>query len=384
MAFVIGVKTLNIDTVLLTNTANGIDANPVAQVVMVVAPPFTRAVALQNVFCNVMLPMAVASAFALSALPNSALAQIESKPVAETCFPLRAKFAFSGPMEPTKATAILGGATSKLDQIRSVQNSGQLVTINMTQTLQTTSECTHGGQNLAALDVTAPFKDTLLGAQSIRIARTPFDGDWAAIQRRPNNIRIQLALTKSGARGSADKAKQIQMVNLWVNKNIAFGDDQAVYGRADYWAPSSETLRRGIGDCEDLAIAKMDMLAALGVARADMRLIIARDLVRNADHAVLVVSLNGGAVMLDNVTDRLLDGQMSNDYRPIMSFSQNAKWVHGYGVQQPATIRLASLPALATPVYSEPPDVVTVTIEPEMPEMSIAILSTPLVPPTLL
>jgi predicted transglutaminase-like cysteine proteinase len=93
-------------------------------------------------------------------------------------------------------------------------------------------------------------------------------------------------------------------------------------------------LRRGVGDCEDFAIAKMDMLAALGVARADMRLIIARDLVRNADHAVLIVQLDGGSVMLDNVTDRLLDGRAPNDYRPIMSFSQNAKWVHGYNVQQ--------------------------------------------------
>lgn len=372
---------LNIETVLLTNTANGIDANPVAQVVMVVAPPFTRAVALQNVFCNV---MAVASAFALSALPNSALAQIESKPVAETCFPLRAKFALSVAMEPTKATAIVGGGTSKLDQMRSMQNSGQLVAIDMTQTLQTTSECTHGGESLAALDVTAPFKDTLLlGAQSIRIARTPFDGDWAAIQRRPNNIRVQLALKKSGARGSADKAKQIQMVNLWVNQNIAFGDDQAVHGRADYWAPSSETLRRGIGDCEDLAIAKMDMLAALGVARADMRLIIARDLVRNADHAVLVVKLDGGSVMLDNVTDRLLNGQMPNDYRPIMSFSQNAKWVHGYAVQQPESVSLASFPAMAAPASGQARDVVAVTAEPELSKTSIALLSAPFVQPTL-
>jgi hypothetical protein len=55
------------------------------------------------------------------------------------------------------------------------------------------------------------------------------------------------------------------------------------------------------------------------------------------------VQLDGGSVMLDNVTDRLLDGRAPNDYRPIMSFSQNAKWVHGYNVQQHnAQIRFAA------------------------------------------
>jgi len=30
------------------------------------------------------------------------------------------------------------------------------------------------------------------------------------------------------------------------------------------------------------------------------------------------------------VTDKLLDGAMSYDYRPIMSFSASGKWLHGY------------------------------------------------------
>jgi predicted transglutaminase-like cysteine proteinase len=241
---------------------------------------------------------------------------------------------------------------SKLEQVRSVQASGQSIAAAATaQKTITASDCTRdsalfGAHGIAA---TALRKDAILGAQSVFIARTPFDNDWAAVQH-PNVASIQNAVAKSGARSAIDKRQQVQMVNRWINQNIVFGDDQIVYGRADYWAPASETLRRGVGDCEDFAIAKMDMLAALGVARADMRLIIARDLVRNADHAVLIVNLDGGSVMLDNVTDRLLDGRTPNDYRPIMSFSQNAKWVHGYDVQQQtAAVRLAALPAAFEP-----------------------------------
>ncbi len=365
---------------------------------MVMAPLFRRALAQQCVLRNAMLPIAVASAVTLSALPNAALAQTHiTAPAAEACVPVPINRAFAvsfanvtrvepgaGPMIPTKASAILGGAVSKLDQMRSVQNPGQSIALNMAPTLPLASDCTRASDSFAAPVVATRFKDAILGAQSVAIARTPFDRDWAAVQPRPHSTRVQHALAKSGAHGSSDKIQQVQMVNRWVNQNIAFGEDQAVYRRADYWAPANETLRRGIGDCEDFAIAKMDMLAALGVARSDMRLIIARDLVRNADHAVLIVKMDGGSVMLDNVTDRLLDGSVPNDYRPIMSFSQNAKWVHGYGVQQPADVRFASLPVAVIPASPPAPEVFAVTAELELPAISIAWLSAPLVLPTLL
>ncbi len=359
---------------------------------MVSAPFFRRVLAYQTVVRNMTLPMAVASAVTLSASPLAALAQPQTMTaVSETCVVVPVKFALSGSFASATRVALgavsiehtTASAVSKLDQIRSVQNPGPSVALNRTQTLQSPSGCTLASNSFVAPDVSVPSEDTILGALSVRIARTPFDHDWASIHRRPRSTLIEKALVKSGARSSPDKTKQVQMVNRWVNQNIVFGDDQVVYRRADYWAPAGETLRRGIGDCEDFAIAKMEMLSALGVERADMRLIIARDLVRNADHAVLVVKLDGGSVILDNVTDRLLNGQMSNDYRPIMSFSQNAKWVHGYGVQQPEAVGVALLSTVTAPASGQAPDVVTVTAEPELPVISIALLSAPVVQPTL-
>jgi predicted transglutaminase-like cysteine proteinase len=61
-----------------------------------------------------------------------------------------------------------------------------------------------------------------------------------------------------------------------------------------------------------------------------MYLTIARDLVRNSDHALLVVSLNGRNWLLDNATNEVLDASQSYDYRPILSFSGSNKWLHGY------------------------------------------------------
>ena len=302
-----------------------------------------------------LLTLAVAASAAVLACPNVAMAQTSQAAASNFCADSAVSLAFAhnirvepaaGPVSSTpvsstpislkRASAILGGTMSKLEQMRSVQASGPSIAAAVTPPKTTISSgCTRERAIFAAHGIiaTAVAKDAVLGAQSVVIARTAFDRDWAAVQR-PNMSSIQNAVAKSGARSAMDKRQKVHMVNRWINQNVAFGDDQIIYGRADYWAPASETLRRGVGDCEDFAIAKMDMLAALGVARADMRLIIARDLVRNADHAVLIVQLDGGSVMLDNVTDRLLDGRAPNDYRPIMSFSQNAKWVHGYNVQQ--------------------------------------------------
>ena len=128
----------------------------------------------------------------------------------------------------------------------------------------------------------------------------------------------------------------------------------------------------------------MELLAALGIARDKMRLVVARDLVRNADHAVLVVTLADGAVMLDNMTDKLLDARLPNDYRPIMSFSQNAKWVHGYAVQSAQPVRMAAITPVPQPAAIQIRDVLTVTVEPALPVASVALLSAPSALPTAL
>ena len=102
-----------------------------------------------------------------------------------------------------------------------------------------------------------------------------------------------------------------------------------MYGEADHWAPLAESLPRGRGDCEDYAIGKMQLLRAAGVPARDMYLLLARDLVRRADHALLVVRLDGQYVVLDSSNDLLLTDLEVADYQPVMSFSGDQSWLHG-------------------------------------------------------
>jgi predicted transglutaminase-like cysteine proteinase len=317
--------------------------------------------------------------------------QSSDLPIQMASAPLNEVEPSAGPRLESKAAAILGGQMSKLERMRVVQASGNLHTAEVSSSIIQSSpsafreEC----EDTADLQIrpiseqqTSIPANAILGSLSITVRQTPLDRKWSAVNAKQGQGRMTAFLSATRARHSSGEVAQVEAINSWVNRKIEFGEDRDIYGRADYWAPAAETLRRGIGDCEDFAIAKMELLAALGVTRDKMRLVIARDLVRNADHAVLVVTLSGGAVMLDNMTDRLLDARLPNDYRPIMSFSQNAKWVHGYAAQPARQVRMAAATSAVLPAAPRLADVLTVTAEPEMPALSMALLSVPLVLPS--
>lgn len=165
-----------------------------------------------------------------------------------------------------------------------------------------------------------------LHSRILPVSKTAFDAEWQRVSYARNGGALRGAVAAIGGQGAA----RIAGVNAWVNRKVAYTPDAKLYGKADHWATAGETLARGKGDCEDYAIAKMAILAAMGVARSDMYLTIARDLVRQEDHAVLIVKHDGRSLMLDNATDELIDGDAANDFRPILSFSADRRYLHGY------------------------------------------------------
>jgi predicted transglutaminase-like cysteine proteinase len=167
----------------------------------------------------------------------------------------------------------------------------------------------------------------VFGSVALSVSKTPLDADW----RRAGTSGIAgPAAEFAGSLADKDQVARLEAVNRYVNGRVRFVDDQVQFGRADVWASASETLRRGKGDCEDYAIAKMQMLRRAGFADRDLYVVIVRDLVRRADHAVLVARAEGRMFVLDNGTDKLLDSAAVSDYRPIMTFASKGSWTHGY------------------------------------------------------
>jgi predicted transglutaminase-like cysteine proteinase len=189
----------------------------------------------------------------------------------------------------------------------------------------------------------------VFGTVALRVGRTPLDARWHAVEHVP--------VTGSAARFAesfkhAVPLKQLEAVNWYVNGRVQFEDDVRHFGRADVWSSANDTLRSGRGDCEDYAIAKMQMLRAAGFPDRDLYLVVLRDLVRRADHAVLVARAAGRMVVLDNGTDELVDTDKVSDYRPILTFASYGEWTHGYRIDRAPvyiaenqTARAAVMPA---------------------------------------
>ena len=249
----------------------------------------------------------------------------------------------------SKSVALLGGQPSALDRIRAVQAApsapapaAAMPPAAHPAELKPLEPAAGGGRLGSGCSMTSASAvraaarpqpsyspQDFLASKRLAIGRTSFDAAWKRVrnERVPANYVRALEQKTSGGR-----QETLGVVNAWVNRKIAFTDDRDLFGQADYWAGARKTLALGRGDCEDIALTKMQLLAAMGVAREDMVLTIARDLVRNADHAVLIVRDGGRYLMLDNATDAILDASSSHDYRAIISFGQNKAWLHGYQI----------------------------------------------------
>ena len=177
----------------------------------------------------------------------------------------------------------------------------------------------------------------VFGSVAMPISRTLLDSKWASVSTALPGKGVWSAILNT-ARGSAAQ-QQVETINSWVNRRLHFVDDRQ---GGDNWASAAQTLQCGTGDCEDYAIAKMKLLEAAGFDRHAMFLVIARDLVRQADHAVLAVRIGNELMILDNMTDRVLPSSSVSDYRPIMSFNAFGRWTHGYRVTSPAKVQFAS------------------------------------------
>lgn len=178
----------------------------------------------------------------------------------------------------------------------------------------------------------------VFGSVALRVGRTPLDKKWLAVGRSP--VGPAAARFAEAQRGK-EAFERLEAVNWYVNKRVRFTDDSRQFGRADVWLAAADTLRRGRGDCEDYAIAKLQMLRRAGFADHDLYLVVVKDLVRRADHAVLVARADGRMYVLDNGTDQVLDSEQVSDYRPMLSFSAAGAWTHGYRLQS-APVGIAS------------------------------------------
>lgn len=104
-------------------------------------------------------------------------------------------------------------------------------------------------------------------------------------------------------------------------------EDMANWRREDYWEIPAEFLKKS-GDCEDYAIIKYFTLKELGISPHNMRIVVARDTIRNLAHAVLAVYMDDDAFILDNLSNSVLSHAKLRQYRPQYSVNEFGRWAH--------------------------------------------------------
>ena len=82
------------------------------------------------------------------------------------------------------------------------------------------------------------------------------------------------------------------------------------------------------GDCEDYAIAKFMALRALGFENPEMRIVVLNDLNLGIAHAILVVYVDGKALVLDNQIRSVVPADSIRHYQPVYSVNEEGWWLH--------------------------------------------------------
>ena len=141
--------------------------------------------------------------------------------------------------------------------------------------------------------------------------------------------------------------EKLDLVNSRVNHLITYTSDENLYGRMDYWASPSETIKRRFGDCEDYVILKMALLKEMGVPTKAMSMIVLRDTSRNLYHAVLGINTNKGTLILDNLNQNVVFDSQLSQYLPLFSFNENRSYLHGWHKDSPR--KLLARKSLAKP-----------------------------------
>jgi predicted transglutaminase-like cysteine proteinase len=124
----------------------------------------------------------------------------------------------------------------------------------------------------------------------------------------------------------ADRRTQIDTVNREMNEKL-YVTDPINWGVPDYWATPFQ-FRRKNGDCEDYAIAKFMALRALGFENAELRIVVLNDLNLGIAHAILVVYVDGKALVLDNQIKTVVPADSIRHYQPVYSVNEDGWWLH--------------------------------------------------------
>jgi predicted transglutaminase-like cysteine proteinase len=143
-------------------------------------------------------------------------------------------------------------------------------------------------------------------------------------------VRTQALIEEMQSERGADELDKLKSMNVFFNRQVQFESDSENWGMVDYWTSPMELLNRGIGDCEDYAIAKYFSLIAMGVSPAKMRMVYVRAQVGGSVQAHMVLAYYpepaAEPLILDNLITDMRPASRRPDLAPVFSFNAEGLW----------------------------------------------------------
>ena len=122
--------------------------------------------------------------------------------------------------------------------------------------------------------------------------------------------------------------QQLAAVHSAVKQRVRWAHDLDTMKVADLWANAGETLERGAGDSEDIAVVEMQVLKAAGWNQRDLYISIGREK-GIGSHIVLLAKAPSGFYVLDDKADRPMATSQYGKFTPILTLGEGKSWVHG-------------------------------------------------------
>lgn len=173
----------------------------------------------------------------------------------------------------------------------------------------------------------APVSPDVFGTAAIGAGVTYYDARFRRVASadRSHPLVQQMAAGLAGL----TPEQQLQAVHSQVRAKVNWAHDLDTMKVADLWANAGETLERGAGDSEDIAVVQMQVLKAAGWSPRDLYISIGREKGIGAHIVLLARTPSGNFYVLDDRTGGPLTPQQHARFTPILTLGEGKSWVHG-------------------------------------------------------
>ncbi|MCY7272123.1 MAG: transglutaminase-like cysteine peptidase [Sphingomonas bacterium] len=171
-----------------------------------------------------------------------------------------------------------------------------------------------------------PASPDVFGTAAIGAGVTFYDARFRRVSLADRTDPAVLAIAEQLC--GLSPAEQLAVVQREVLARVKWMTDLETMHVADLWANAGETLRRGAGDSEDIAIVQMQALKAAGFNSRDLYISIGRQKPIGA-HIVLLARTSDGFMVLDDRVGRPMLAQSNRQFTPVLTIGEGKSWIHG-------------------------------------------------------